>query len=132
MTEINDDAPGYKRPPKGNRFKPGESGNPNGRPQGARGLKTDLDAVLRKRVTIREDGELRHVSRQMALLLSLYEKAVHGDTKAAAQITALVTKLDAAGTQQTSEPPPVSDNDRAIVEAFLRRNSRAEENEDQS
>jgi len=132
MSEINDDAPGYKRPPKDSRFKPGKSGNPNGRPRGARGLKTDLDAVLRKRITIREDGELRHVSRQMALLLSLYEKAVHGDTKAATQITALVTKLDAAGTQQTSEPPPVSDNDRAIVEAFLRRNSRSEENEDQS
>jgi hypothetical protein len=83
VSEINDDAPGYKRPPKDSRFKPGKSGNPNGRPRGARGLKTDLDAVLRKRVTIREDGELRHVSRQMALLLSLYEKAVHGDAKAA-------------------------------------------------
>jgi hypothetical protein len=132
MTEINDDAPGYKRPPKGTRFKSGESGNPNGRPQGARGLKTDLDAVLRKRITIREDGELRHVSRQMALLLSLYEKAVHGDTKAAAQITALVTKLDAPDTQQTSEPPIVFDNDRAIVEAFLRRNSRPNGGKDQS
>jgi len=42
-----------------------------------------------------------------------------------------VTKLDAPGTQQTSEPPPVSDNDRAIVEEFLRRNSRSEENEDE-
>jgi len=131
MSEISDDSTGYKRPPKGSRFKSGESGNPNGRPKGARGLKTDLDAVLRKRITIREDGELRHVSRQMALLLSLYEKAVHGDTKSAAQITALVTKLDAPGTQQTSEPPPVSDNDRAIVEEFLRRNSRSEENEDE-
>jgi hypothetical protein len=130
MSEINDDAPGYKRPPQGSRFKPGESGNPNGRPRGARGLKTDLDTVLSKRITVREDGELRHVSRQMALLMSLYEKAVHGDTKATAQITTLVTKLDAPATQQTSEPPPVSDNDRAIVEAFLRRNSRSQENED--
>jgi hypothetical protein len=129
VSEIGDGGSGYKRPPPRSRFRPGESGNPNGRPQGTRNLKTDLETLLSKIILVREDGELRHVSRQMALLLSWYEKAIRGDTKAIAHITALITKLDTPGTQQSNAPQPVSDNDRAIVEAFLKRNSRPKDSE---
>ncbi len=34
--ETSDISVGYRRPPKGHQFKPGQSGNPNGRPKGAR------------------------------------------------------------------------------------------------
>ena len=50
---------GDERPQNDGRFKPGCSGNPSGRPKGARNLKTDLDKALKKRVAIREDGKLR-------------------------------------------------------------------------
>ncbi len=33
---------GYRKPPKHTRFKPGQSGNPRGRPKGTKNLKTDL------------------------------------------------------------------------------------------
>jgi hypothetical protein len=122
MSETHDNAGGYKRPPRGSRFKPGRSGNPKGRPKGARNLKTDLTALMKQRVAIREDGELRHVSRQEAMLLSLFEKAVRGDVKASAQIFAMLMKLDNQGAPP-SEPAAVTDNDRAIVEGFFRRNS---------
>jgi Family of unknown function (DUF5681) len=122
MSETHDNAVGYKRPPRNSRFKRGRSGNPKGRPKGARNLKTDLNALMKKRVAIREDGELRHVSRQQAMLLSLFEKAVRGDVKASTQIFAMLMKLDIQDTAP-SEPAVVTDNDRAIVEDFLRRNS---------
>jgi hypothetical protein len=121
MTESDDQA-GFKRPPKGTRFKPGRSGNPKGRPKGRRNLTSDLAALLKKRIPIRKDGELRHVSGQEALLLRLFEKAVGGDLKASAQIFAMVMKTD---NRESAEPDPqaVSDKDREIVEAFLRRNA---------
>ena len=121
MTE-SDDRAGFKRPPKGTRFKPGRSGNPKGRPKGRRNLTTDLAALMEKRIPIRKDGELRHVSGQEALLLRLFEKAVGGDLKASAQIFAMVMKAD---TQEPAhpEPQPVTDKDREIVEDFLRRNA---------
>ena len=129
---TDDDAPGgYGRPPKGTRFKPGQSGNAKGRPRGARNLKTDLASLLNKRVPIREDGELRYVSRQEAMLLTLYGKAIQGDTKASGQLLAMLTKTE---TQHTppSRPDVVTENDRAIVEAFLRRNSAPIKKEDKS
>jgi Family of unknown function (DUF5681) len=117
----NDDAGGYKRPPPRSRFKTGQSGNPKGRPKGGRNLKTDLTALLKQRVAIREDGELRQVSRQEAMLLSLFEKAVHGDIKASSQMFAMLMKMDIRD-PAPQEPAVVTDNDRAIVEDFLRRN----------
>jgi hypothetical protein len=120
MTDPHDSAGGYKRPPERTRFKSGQSGNPQGRPKGTRNLKTDLTALMKKRVAIREDGELRRVSRQEALLLSLFEKAVRGDVKASAQIITMLMKMDI----HTTPPKPdvVTDKDRAIVEDFLHHN----------
>ena len=121
MSEEDSEA-GYKRPPQRSRFKAGRSGNPKGRPKGGRNLKTDLTALMKKRIPIRQDGELRQVSGQEAILLSLFEKAVRGDLKASAQIITMLMKID------NRDPPPpepavVTDNDRAIVEDFLRRNA---------
>jgi Family of unknown function (DUF5681) len=67
--------PGYKRPPKATRFKAGASGNPRGRPKGSRNLKTDLTKLLKKRITVREDGEVRHISRQESNRRSLMKTA---------------------------------------------------------
>jgi hypothetical protein len=129
---TNDDAPGgYGRPPKNTRFKPGRSGNAKGRPKGTRNLKTDVTSLLRKRVLIREDGELRHVSRQEAMLLTLYANAVRGDTKASSQLLTMVTKTESQDTAP-SQPDIVTDNDRAIVEDFLRRNVLAIKKENES
>jgi hypothetical protein len=73
--EDGDHAVGYKRPPRGSQFKPGQSGNVKGKRKGTRNLATDVAAVRDKRVTIQMDGELREVSAQEAMLLGLIQKA---------------------------------------------------------
>lgn len=112
---------GHKRPPQSTRFTPGRSGNPKGRPKGARSLKTDLTKLMEKRVRIREDGEQRFVSGQELMLLKLFEKAAKGDIKATTQIFGMLMKFDAHDPPPT-EPEIVSENDREIVADFLRRN----------
>jgi hypothetical protein len=112
---------GYKRPPKTGQFKPGQSGNPRGRPNGTRNLKTDLAKILRKPIRIRENGETREISRQEALLLSLFNKAMQGgDVRAANAIVAMVLKLNPPEPDdETAEE--VSETDRAIIEDYLNR-----------
>ena len=119
---MDSNRPGYKRPPSATQFKRGRSGNPSGRPKGARSLKTDLASLMEKRIRIREDGEQRYVSGQELMLLKLFEKAAKGDTKAIAQIVGMLMKLDAAKTSQ-KELEIVTDNDRLIVADFLRQNT---------
>jgi hypothetical protein len=86
---------------------------------------------MKKRIPIREHGELRQVSGQEAILLSLFEKAVRGDLKASAQIITMLMKIDNRD-PAPPEPALVTDNDRAIVEDFLRRNAVAHKGEDES
>jgi len=78
---------------------------------------------MTKRVRIREDGELRYVSRQEALLLSLCVKALQGDTRASGQLLARWAKTELHDTQPSQSN--VTINDRVIVEDFLRRNNEA-------
>ena len=111
---------GYKRPPKETQFKPGQSGNPNGRPKGARNLKTDLADELQERIVLREGGERRTVSKQRALLKRLMERALNGDTRAASLIINMAARfLDQ--TEDEAHDTPLSDTDRAILEAYVAR-----------
>jgi hypothetical protein len=47
-------AVGYKRPPVDRQFKPGQSGNPKGRPKGRKNLKTIVVEALHKKVKVRD------------------------------------------------------------------------------
>ena len=52
---------GYGRPPEETRFKPGQSGNPKGRPKGSKNLRTLFAEELRRSVTLKENGKTRRV-----------------------------------------------------------------------
>ena len=116
---MSDDQDGSHRP-RSRRFKPGQSGNPRGRPRGTRNLSTDLTQLLKKRIRVREDGETRHISRQEAILLSLYSKAVRGDVRAIMSILTMLMKLEPA-TASKPDQDEVSQRDQEIIEDYLRR-----------
>ena len=84
---------GYGRPPKAFQFKPGQSGNPKGRPKGAKNLKTELEEELQEKISIKEGGAPKTVSKQRAMLKALTAKAVHGDARAANTLLNLVLRL---------------------------------------
>ena len=113
---------GYKRPPRSTQFEKGRSGNPKGRPKGAGNFKTDLLQVMGENVFITKNGQRRAVSGSRAVFIKQLHDALHGDCKALADLTAHLLKHDFdADTRPEAEP--VSENDRIIIEDFLRRNS---------
>ena len=54
QSSVANERVGYGRPPMMTRFRPGQSGNPRGRPKGARNLSTIVAAALSERVAINE------------------------------------------------------------------------------
>lgn len=121
--DIEDDKVGYGRPPKATRFKPGQSGNPAGRPKGERNVATALDAELKSSIVVRENGRNRKISKAEGIAKALTMKALKGDTKAFAQIMALLP----AQFRQAELPPrdvQPSETDQAILERFVTRKIR--------
>ena len=86
---TGDYAVGYCRPPSSRRFKKGHSGNPRGRPKGAKNLATYFDAILKQKVSVREGGHVKTMSKAEAMVHSVVLKAMKGDSKALSFIIAL-------------------------------------------
>ena len=60
---------GYGKPPRHTRFEPGRSGNPRGRPPGAKNMKTLLSKALNELVVVTEPGGRRKVSKRKAIVV---------------------------------------------------------------
>src|SRR6266581_1429571 len=54
---------GYGKPPRHSRFVKGQSGNPRGRPPGAKNLVTLLNKALNELVIVTEDGGRRKITK---------------------------------------------------------------------
>lgn len=71
-----------RQSPKDTRFKPGQSGNPRGRPKGAANFATVLQQQLRKTVTVAVEGKPRRMAAQEVIALRLTQESMKGSTKA--------------------------------------------------
>jgi hypothetical protein len=74
---------GYKNPPRQTRFKPGQSGNPKGRPKKSASLSDVLAKQLRAPVQIASNGKTKTISMLEAIVKQHTNKAATGDPKAA-------------------------------------------------
>jgi hypothetical protein len=108
------DAIGYGKPPKATRFKPGKSGNPKGRPKGARNLDTLMAEELEAPVKVREQGVEQIVSKGHAMLKALFAKAMQGDVRA---VTSIIEWHD----RQKALTPASDDQLDDIEAAILKR-----------
>jgi hypothetical protein len=96
---------GYKRPPAHTRFTKGRSGNPKGRPKGARGVSA-LANLVNRTVTVTVDGTRCQVPMGEALTLSLFQRALTGNVPAAREVMKIIEKV--AEEQKAIEEAPHS------------------------
>lgn len=82
---------GYRKPPKNSRFVKGQSGNPKGRPKGAKALNTVLFKINGERIKVAQNGRTRYIIKLEAMVLQLANKAATGDVKAAKEYLRLLT-----------------------------------------
>ena len=116
--EGDQDEVGYGRPPRRHQFPKGRSGNPKGRPKGARGLKTDLKAELASLVAITENGKTKKITKQQVVLKSLVAKAAKGDTKAASQVLTMVIQILGIEDERTGRTD-LTPSELAILDSYI-------------
>ena len=82
--DVDDDTDyqvGRGKPPKHTRFRPGQSGNPRGRPKGAKNFRTILEAALSERVVVKDNGRQRSYSKLEVIIRQNVNKAAGGEIK---------------------------------------------------
>jgi hypothetical protein len=120
--DDDDDRAGYKRPPRKSRFKPGQSGNPKGRPKHARNLKTEFLEELNEVIRVREGDREMKISKQRAFVKSLVAAAIKGDMRAANALVSFCARAFAE--EDKSQPKPPAPDDLEILEEFVGREVR--------
>jgi Family of unknown function (DUF5681) len=115
--ENHSDSVGYKQPPKGHQFQPGQSGNSNGRPKGTRNFKTDLRDELGEMTSFREGGREVSISKQRALIKRLVASAIAGDARSIATLMSFCARAFGDDNDDQQQAP----EDREIVQAFAQR-----------
>ena len=135
MSKEDDDPPegaekvGYCRPPRATRFRPGQSGNPRGRPRKPKPVQELLAMELRRRVVIRENGREQRIPKLELVMKRLVNDAIQGSYPAVRLL------IDLIKVAEESSDPGLADRtieelnaeDREILARYIRPGDAAAE-----
>jgi hypothetical protein len=102
------------------RFRPGQSGNLNGRPRKLATVDAAVTRALQEKVTVTEQGRRKRKSKLEVTAAQIANKGAGGDLRAAKMALDLATKAE-GNHGGTPAVLPLTENDRAIAERFIAR-----------
>ena len=119
LEEGAEDKVGDCRPPRDTRFRPGQSGNPRGRPKRPRTLAARVRRALDEEVEAKENGETRRITKLEAAVKQLMNRAASGEARATRDAIALA----AADENRAARPeaPRRPTRDAVVIAELLRR-----------
>lgn len=118
---LSDHQARYRQPPKAFRFKPGQSGNPSGRPKATKRLFTELEAALSAPVTIKVGSRKRRVSKLQAMVKSLADRAASGDPIVLRLLLAELRHAESRAAEEPAAQEDFTDTDREVIATMLKR-----------
>ena len=120
---------GYGKPPRHRQFVKGQSGNPRGRPAGAKNLKTLLNKALNELVIVTENGGQRKISKREAIVTQLVNRSAQADLKAIQILLAMLRDIEghaeAGAPILTNSPRPTRRSSNGSGRGFAARRSEA-------
>jgi hypothetical protein len=125
VSENEEEDVGYKKPPKSAQWKPGQSGNPNGRPKKSKDFEELIEAELNAIIRITENGQTKTVTKRQALAKGLVNSALKGEATAKKLLT---THLKTHRPVESFEP---DEGDREALESHIRKALDAQRGEKQ-
>jgi hypothetical protein len=111
---------GYGKPPRHTRFEPGRSGNPRGRPPGAKNMKTLLSKALNELVVVTEPGGRRKVSKREAIVTQLVNRSAKADYKAIQILLGMLRDIE-GNTDAHSSDAAFTEADQQIIQRIRSR-----------
>ena len=117
---------GYRKPPGHTRFKKGQSGNPKGRPAGAKNLSTLLSEALNEPVVVTENGGHRKITKRQAIIKQLVNQSATADWRAIKILLDLLREIEGQTEPASPETSAFSAADEKVIEQLRARFSKAE------
>jgi hypothetical protein len=133
MTKKPENPVGYRKPPVSGQFKPGQSGNPKGRPKGRKSPDQVIADLFSRKVTILEGGKKKKISHMEALGRRVLNDGLKGNAKATDQALTLLkimSSLQSDPAEQDDGTMPDASADLRAVQALLRHHDVSMDNED--
>ena len=122
MSDDEKDYPvGYGKPPDASKFRAGRSGNPKGRPKGARNSSTLLNQALDEKVIIKEGGRQKTITKREAAFKQLANKAAAGDQRAIQLLMSELRQLQERADAAPTEPAPLREGELEIMNQLITR-----------
>jgi hypothetical protein len=121
VSDDDDDAVGYGRPPKATQFKKGKSGNPSGRPKRHKSVAERFEREFAAKIEITEpNGRKRRLAKVEVFVRQIVNKAIKGDPLAMKMALQLLEGVDSqkASVEDPSSAKEQSDFDRSVFDAF--------------
>jgi hypothetical protein len=113
-------AVGYGRPPTSSQFKPGESGNPKGRPKGTGNASSMARDALDRTINVKVKGAWRKTTVRKAAYQRLAERTAAGDAKALDYLLSLESEERPPGSDH-AQTQPLSAKDFELLQRFFDR-----------
>ena len=130
VVSAPDDEPvGYKRPPKEHQFPPGRSGNPRGRPKGAKGLRQILQGEFSQRMQIMEGDKPLKVSKLQLIVKRELEKAMAGNQRAIEHVISLNIQMFGLGADEPKDEEELTLGEQLYIDAIMKRLSPSSDEE---
>jgi len=112
---------GYGKPPRHTRFAKGQSGNPRGRPAGAKNLRTLLSEALNETVLVTENGGRRKVTKRQAIITQLVNRSATADFRALKILLDIVRDIEGQAEPTAPETSDFSEADEKVLEQIRAR-----------
>tara|TARA_R110002051_G_scaffold94682_1_gene164602 strand:+ start:3480 stop:3860 length:381 start_codon:yes stop_codon:yes gene_type:complete len=112
MTARKAPSVGYKRPPTHSQFKKGTSGNPKGRPKGAKNLHTIFEREGARTVAVKVGDKTRKAPKQEILIRQIFDRALQGDLASARLALVWLAAGPVANTPPDEPERPLTDAER--------------------